>query len=123
MRSFVIYCGMSGKSNRKSDGKSLNYVQVVRWAARISAGISAGIILLILAGETVNEGLPALSAFSMQEAVLMVLFLVMWSGLLIGWRWELLGAVFCLDGLILFYLLNYLFSGEFPRGPWFMMLS
>jgi hypothetical protein len=42
---------------------------------------------------------------------------------LLGWKWELLGGSLTVIGLIAFYLLDFLFSGTFPRGPYFLLLA
>jgi hypothetical protein len=54
---------------------------------------------------------------------MMVAFAVAWLGLLLGWKWELAGGLLTVCGVAAFYLLDYLFSGTFPRGPFFLLLA
>jgi hypothetical protein len=46
-----------------------------------------------------------------------------WLGLLLGWKWELYGGLLTLCGVAAFYLLDYLFSGTLPRGPFFLIFA
>ncbi len=98
-------------------------IQAIRWVARISAAITAGLILLLFVGEGIADGIGPLSRLSPREALMMVAFFAVWLGLILGWRWELLGGSLNVMGLIAFYLLDFLFSGTFPRGPYFLLLA
>jgi len=98
-------------------------IQIIRWIARISAAIAAGLILLLFVGEVIADGIGPLSRLSPREALMMVAFFAVWLGLILGWRWELLGGSLTVMGLIAFYLLDFLFSGTFPRGPYFLLLA
>lgn len=98
-------------------------VNIVRWIARISAGLTAGLILIIFVGEGISEGFEPLLHLTTRETLMMVAFVAVWLGLVLGWRWELYGALLTIGGLIAFYLLDYLFSGTFPRGPFFFIFA
>mgnify|MGYP001064172481 CR=1 FL=1 len=97
-------------------------VQVVRWIARISAGLTAALILLFFIGEGFTEGF-ALLHLSVRETGMLVAFVAVWLGLLLGWKWELYGGLLTVCGTAAFYLLDYLFSGTFPRGPFFLIFA
>lgn len=101
----------------------LKSVKVVRWIARIASGLAAGVILLFFIGEGLSEGRAPLAQLSTRESTLMVAFALVWLGLVAGWRWELLGGLLTIVGLGTFYLLDYAFSGTFPRGPYFFLLA
>ncbi|MBN1247984.1 MAG: hypothetical protein JXC32_10030, partial [Anaerolineae bacterium] len=58
-----------------------------------------------------------------REALMMLAFFVLWVGLLLGWRWELLGGALVVGGMLVFYALDYAFSGSLPRGGIFMVLA
>lgn len=98
-------------------------VNIVRWIARVSAGLTAGLMLVIFVGESISEGLEPLLNLTGREILMMVAFVAVWLGLVLGWRWELYGALLTIGGLITFYLLDYLFSGTFPRGPFFFIFA
>jgi hypothetical protein len=98
-------------------------IQIIRWVARISAAIAAGLILLLFVGEVIADGIGPLLRLSPREALMMVAFFAVWLGLILGWRWELLGGSLTVMGLIAFYLLDFLFSGTFPRGPYFLLFA
>ena len=44
-------------------------------------------------------------------------------GFLLAWRWELLGSIFSLVSLALFYVLHYIQWGKDPGGPAFLIFS
>lgn len=98
-------------------------IKVVRWVGRISSGLAAGFILFIFVGEGLEEGFSPLLQMTVRETLMMVAFAVVWLGLILGWKWELTGALLTLGGMVAFYLLDYLFSGTFPRGPYFLIFS
>jgi hypothetical protein len=98
-------------------------VNIVRWIGRISAGLAAGLILLIFIGEGLDEGIGPFLQMTTRETAMMIAFVVIWLGLLLGWKWELTGALLAIGGMAAFYLLDYLFSGTFPRGPYFLIFS
>ncbi|MGB2864680.1 MAG: hypothetical protein WBC05_15240 [Sedimentisphaerales bacterium] len=98
-------------------------VPVVRWIARVSSGFAAALILLIFIGEGLTEGFEPLLHLSVRETVMMVAFVAVWLGLLLGWKWELYGGLLTACGVAAFYLLDYLFSGTFPRVPFFLIFA
>jgi hypothetical protein len=98
-------------------------IRVVRWIARGFSGLAAALILLIFVGEGLTEGFGSFLRLSMRETVMMVAFVAMWLGLLLSWKWELSGGLLTICGVIAFYLLDYAFSGTFPRGPYFLILA
>jgi len=88
--------------------------QVVRWIARVSAGFAAALILLIFIGEGLTGGFEPLLHMSIRETLMMVAFIALWLGLLLGWKWELYGGLLTACGVAAFYLVDYLFSGTLP---------
>ena len=90
-------------------------VHVVRWIARVFSGIAAVLILLFFIGEGLTEGFEPLLHMSVRETLMMVAFVAVWLGLLMGWKWELYGGLLTACGVIAFYLVDYLFSGTLPR--------
>jgi len=98
-------------------------VTIVRWIARVAAGLASAMILLFLVGNTLSEGLAPLLHMSLRESALMAAFGVVWLGLMLGWRWEILGGSLTIGGMVAFYLLDCAFSGTLPRGPYFLMLA
>ncbi len=93
----------------------------IRWTARILGLILAGFVLLIFVGEALTDGLAGIASLTSREGLMMVAFFVMVAGLLLGWRWPLVGGALTLGGLAAFYLLDFAFSGTFPRGATFLL--
>lgn len=98
-------------------------VRVVRWIARISAGVMAALILLIFVGEAIADGFEPILNLTVREIGMMMAFFAVWLGLLLGWKWELYGGLLTICGVAAFYLLDYLFSGTLPRGPFFLIFA
>jgi hypothetical protein len=98
-------------------------VRVVRWIARISAGIMAALILLIFVGEAFADGFEPIRNLTVREIGMMMAFFAVWLGLLLGWKWDLYGGLLTICGVVAFYLLDYLFSGTLPRGPFFLIFA
>jgi len=90
-------------------------LQVIRWIARISSGFAAALILLIFIGEGLTEGFEPLLHMSVRETLMMVAFISLWLGLLLGWKWELYGGLLTICGIAAFYLVDYLLTGTLPR--------
>ena len=93
-------------------------VHVVRWIARVSSGFSAALILLIFIGEGLTEGFEPLLHMSVRETLMVVAFIAVWLGLLLGWKWEFYGGLLTACGVAAFYLVDYLFKGTLPRLPY-----
>jgi len=94
--------------------------RVLLLISRIAGIVSALLILLIFVGELIGGGAGSLE-LSVWEWIQMIVFAAVWAGLLIGLKLQLLGAILTIGGMVLFYLLNFIFSGSFPRGPWFFV--
>ncbi len=106
-----------------TDTNENKIVSVVRWIARISAGVMAAMILLIFVGEALADGFEPLLHLTVRELGMMIAFFAVWLGLLLGWKWELYGGLLTICGVATFYLLDYLFSGTLPRGPYFLIFA
>ena len=88
---------------------------VIRLIARISAGFSAALILLFFIGEGLTGGFEPLLHMSIRETLMMVAFVAVWLGLLLGWKCELYGGLLTACGVAAFYLVDYLFTGTIPK--------
>ncbi len=111
-----------GSEGMRSGGGNRG-VRVMRWIARIGAGLAAAVMLLFFVGEGLAEGLAPLLDLSFRESAMMVAFAAVWVSLLLGWRWELVGGLLTLSGLAAFYVVDYALSGTFPRGPTFFLFA
>jgi len=98
-------------------------VRIVRWIARVSSGLTAGLILLIFIGDGLAEGFEPILHLSVRETAMMTAFVALWLGLLLGWKWEFYSGLLTVCGIVAFYLADYLFSGTFPRGPYFLIFA
>lgn len=74
----------------------------IRWIARIGAALMAGMILIIFIGEGISEGFGPLLQMSLRETAMMAVFIIVFLGLILGWRWEMLGGSLIVGGMALF---------------------
>lgn len=84
----------------------------IRWTARILGIATVAVVGVFFVG---TGGFNPLK-LTARETALMVPFLVAVSGLLVAWKWELAGGLLTIDGMLLFAVLNWAFSGEPPHG-------
>ena len=85
---------------------------LLHWTARVLSLAVLGLVLLFFIGE---GGFNPV-AMTVRESVLMVFFLLTGLGLVVAWRWEAVGGALAILSLALFYVANWLFSGQYPRG-------
>jgi hypothetical protein len=98
-------------------------MKTLRWISGISAGITAGLILLIFIGDAFADGIGPILNLTPRETAMMAAFLIMFLGLVLSWKWELVGGIITVCGLAAFYLLDYALSGSFPHGPFFLIFA
>ena len=110
-------------STNMSTNTNNKLISKLRWIARILASIMAALILLFFVGEILSEGLQPLLHMTFREFLMMFIFFALWLGLLMAWKWELLGGLVTLCAVIVFYALNFLFTGILPRGPFFLIFA
>lgn len=84
----------------------------VRWLVRVLAIAVVGFVLVIYVGEGGFNPLRLTPG----EAASMVLFWAAVIGLLLAWRWEIVGGALTVGGILLFYGLHWFLAGTFPRG-------
>ena len=82
---------------------------VLRWAARILGIPIIGVAVLFAVGE--GAGLGDLDAVT---GSMMATLLVSLAGMLVLWRWELVGGIVVLTGMGGFYAIEYVASGHLP---------
>lgn len=96
---------------------------IIRWVARVWAALMAALILFIFIGESVTDGIGPLFHLTVREVLMMVAFLTVLVGLTLGWKRELLGGWLIVGAMLAFYLLDFAFSGTFPRGASFLLIA
>jgi hypothetical protein len=91
----------------------------IRWLARLLAALLVGIVVLFFVG-TGGFNPWQLSTI---EAVLMAFFAMACLGLVIAWRWEMLGGILATAGILLFFATEFAVRGRWPNGwPFYLML-
>jgi len=95
--------------------------KILRWTGRVLSIVSIGILLLFLIGESDFSQPPQLT---FKEWLGLLFFpggIVV--GMIVAWRRERLGAIIALGSLAAFYLLQLIFFGDFPGGPFFLLFT
>lgn len=93
--------------------KTRGIVQVVRWLARAGSLASIGLLLAFLVG----EGRPPITC----KTVLFPFGVMV--GLLVAWRFERTGGMIAVACLLVFYALEQVGGGAFPKGSAFWLIS
>jgi len=97
--------------------------RIVRWIARILAALMAAFIAFMFVGNAVTDGIGPLLNLTIRESLMMIAFLIVFLGLILGWTREKLGGWLIVIGMVLFYLFDFAFSGTFPRGAFFPLIA
>ena len=90
-----------------------SFAKSLRWTARIWSIASVGLLCAFLFG----EGPPPLTV----KAILFPFGVML--GLILAWRFERLGGLLAALCMLLFYVLEYIGHGRFPKGYAFLLAS
>jgi hypothetical protein len=99
--------------------KTKRSVIIARWLARLGSLASLGLLLLFFFGEEMN--LAQLTATEIWGLIFFPLGITV--GMLLGWRWEILGGSVTVLSLMAFYKVMYAGNGRFPDGIWFLLFA
>lgn len=97
--------------------------QILRWVARVWAALMAALILFIFIGDAVADGIDPIFVLPARDMLMMAAFAIVFVGLILAWKWERLGGWLIVGGMAAFYLLDFVFTGTFPRGATFFMIA
>ncbi len=107
-----------------SERKALTHflTDVIRWAAKVWSLGSVGLVLLIFVGEALS---PSTSdPFTSSELIGLLFFPIgTCLGMVLAWRREALGGTMTVASIVAFYGWMYLDRGDFPRGPYFLLIA
>ena len=98
-------------------------ILIIRWVARVLAAMMAAFMAFMFVGNAATDGVGPLFEMTLREALMMAAFMVVFVGLILGWKREKLGGWLVVGGMALFYVLDFAFSGTFPRGPFFPLIA
>jgi len=97
--------------------------KIIRWIARIWAALMVAFMLFMFIAHIVEDGIGPLVGFTIRDAFMIVSMFGSIIGLGLAWKWERLGGWMTAGGMLAFYLFDYIFSGDFPRGPTFLIIA
>ena len=83
------------------------YLTLIRWMARILGTLLAVLVLVIFVGESLSGQGPG-NPFKHPPAVLIefMAMLAMWTGVIVGWKWEGVGGLLAISGVIIFHVIG-----------------
>jgi hypothetical protein len=84
----------------------------LRWTARLLAAALVTLIVVIFVGQAGFNPMR----FRAVEAVQMTFFLTECLGMVLAWRWPLLGGALATGALLHFFAVELAVTGHFPRG-------
>jgi hypothetical protein len=87
----------------------------LRWTARLLAAVLVGLVLVVFIGVTLDGGFHPLKLKGV-EPLQMVFFWTAGIGMVVAWRWEVIGGALSLGGMILFFAVEFAVRGGLPRG-------
>jgi hypothetical protein len=87
----------------------------VRWTARTLSALLVGLVLVMFIGVTLDGGFHPLKLKGV-EPIQMVFFWTACIGMVIAWRWQVLGGALSLGAMILFFAVEFAVNGGLPRG-------
>jgi hypothetical protein len=90
----------------------------VRWGARLLTALLLGIVLAIFIGE---GGFNPLKLKGV-EPIQMFLFWTSCIGMVVAWRWQLVGGALSLGGMMLFFAVEVAVTGGLPRLPFLYLM-
>ena len=96
---------------------------LIRWIARVMSVLVLIFLLAFLIGEGFMGDDPLVMP-TVQEWVSLLFFPIgLLIGLGVGWWHELWGGLIGVGAILLFYLIDILFTGTPPSGFWFILLT
>jgi len=96
--------------------------KIIRWIARIWAALMVAFMLFMFIAHIIEDGIGPLTGLYIRDYFMMPSMVISLIGLALGWKWERLGGIMALGGMVAFYLFDFAFSGDFPRGPTFLII-
>ena len=96
------------------------WLVTIRWAARILGSLLAVLVLVIVISHAVSEeGLPNPFTQPLGVAFGFLGLFAAWLGVIIGWKWEGLGGLLVVGGIMIFHVVE----GKFWLPPTFELFE
>jgi len=87
----------------------------IRWTASVLTAFLLGVVLVVFVGVTIDGGFHPLKLKGV-EPIQMIFFWTACNGMVIAWRWQVIGGALSLGGMILFFAVEFAVRGGLPRG-------
>ena len=96
--------------------------RIAAGVVRAAAGATGLAMFTLVVAFAVGQGLPDPSAMPLPVALEFLFLLVMTAGVLVGWRWEVTGALSTLGALACFNVVEVVVNQRFA-GPAFLLFA
>jgi len=80
------------------------------------ATLHLSLVLVMVVGLTVDGRFNPLKVRGV-EPIQMIFFWIACIGMVVAWRWAVIGGALSLGGVILFFAVEFAVRGGLPRGP------
>jgi hypothetical protein len=87
----------------------------VRWVARVLSALLLGLVVAMFVGVTLDGGFHPLKLQGV-EPIQMIFFWTACIGMLVAWRWEVIGGALSLVAMLLFFAVEFAVNGRAPGG-------
>jgi hypothetical protein len=87
----------------------------IRWTARVLTALLVGLVLVMFVGVTLEGGFNPLKLKGV-EPMQMLFFWTACIGMVVAWRWQVIGGALSLGGMMLFFAVEFAVRGGPPGG-------
>ena len=98
-------------------------IRIIRWIARIWASLMVAFMLFMFAAHVIEDGIGPLDNFQIRDTLMMIFLIISVVGLAVGWKRERLGGWMAVGGMAAFFLIDFLFTGDFPLMITFLIVA
>ena len=93
----------------------------VRWTARVLSALLVGLVLLMFIGLSIDAGFrsPRLTGVEIAQ---MIFFWTACIGMVVAWRWQVIGGALSLGGMILFFIVEFTIRGGLTKAPFLYLM-
>ena len=83
----------------------------VRWTARVLSALLVGLVLVMFIGLSIDAGFrpPRLTGVEIAQ---MIFFWTACIGMVVAWRWQVIGGALSLGGMVLFFAVEFAVIGR-----------
>ncbi len=97
-------------------------LKILLWIARVWAALMVVFMIFMLIAHLFGDEPGQVTGLTIRDWLMIPSMIISIIGLALGWKWERLGGWLAVGGMLAFYLFDFFFSGDFPRGITFLII-